>query len=358
MAGLSCDSYEVAAFRWVSIAGTLGLVASVTLLLLSVCSRQKRAVLGRLVIGLALADTSAILVTFVPVWVERGSFFVYPSVPWCEGYVFTTLSLFMWSELLSASISIAVLLALLGRVQSLERMRWAPVLTLPVAFLINSVSLLPDAAARTLNNPDRMPNGLSLDCEASRSTYVTYAVALGIVLVLVSGITVYSFVRIKRRSPESSAWRAFSCGRRYWLAFLLTYAVKVLAPTHWSKSRDERTNYTCESWTWVFLADSCVMLNGFFNLVAYRGLNFKLSHHRAVVFSSFTPTTAIEPQDLTELPQRRALQTSDPTEEPEDPWLMLWGDEEAHSEARSGSMASLSSLSSQGSHSPRDAAGS
>lgn len=330
-------------------------MSSVALLLLSVFSRQKRAVLGRLVIGLAVADTSANLVIFVPCWLEQGSFFVYPSVQWCEGYVFTIFSLVTWSELLSASINIAVLLALLGRVQSLERMRWAPVLTLPVAFLFNSVSLF--HPARRLDDPTRMPNGLYLDCQPSKWTYLTIAVALGIVFVLVSAITVYSFVRIKRHSPESSAWRAFTCGRRYWLAFLLTYAVKALALPRTAENRDERLHGTCEDWTWTFLADGCIFLNGFFNLVAYQGLNFKLSYHRAVVFSSYTPTSATESIDSTELPQRRALRTSAPTEEPVDPWLMLWGDKEAHREAHTGSMASLTS-SSQGSNSPSDGAGS
>lgn len=321
---MQCPMSENLAFGLVSVSACVGVASSLVLLVVSLTGGQRRAVLSRLVTGLAVADLLTNLWVFVPSWLEQRHFFVFPAVRWCGGWSYVSFVLIMWSDLIAASIALSVLLALMAWAESVERMRWAPLAALPLALLINCGQLLSPAHAQ--DDSRHMPNGLRLDCKPSPGSYSIFLTALmGSLFLVMTGAAV-GFLKLRRSAPESAAKRAFSCARRYLLAFAMTWLGKACSlPT--LTQQDTSARMTCDQWALTFVADAFIFLGGFWNLLAYHGLNFKMSSHKVVTFrSSASLATGSGTPLRVMLPREPAL----------DPWLLLWGAEPGNEDPDAG----------------------
>lgn len=275
---MECNFEETLTFKSLTLTACLGLLSSAILLVVSLWRNKHRDVLGRLVAGLAVANIACNATVLIPSWIDQKRFFVFPSVTgWCTSWVYLTWSCIYWSELLSGAIAVAVLLAQQGWTRAVDRMRWAPVLLLPTAFLVN-VGLLANEATDQPDTP-QTPRDITLNCVPGQGSYYLFVAVLLLVLFTITGVTSYSLWQFWRTASPSVTKRAWNCCARYLAAFVMTWWAKCVSLIFTPASG---TELSCNQWAITFVSDCFVFLSGFWNLLAYTGLDFR---PRAVRFS-------------------------------------------------------------------------
>lgn len=260
----------------VSVAALIGIVGSSLLLLYSFCMRRKhhKSILGRMVACLALVDLTLNIWVLLPVWVYQGGIALSAAnfVPWCGPWIFVARLLSFWSMLLALSIALSVLMALLKRAIPIQIQKLSPLLCLPLAALLNLGFLIHPATPQGLSDPR------TSYCSAPEAD-MALTIELGVMFTIILFVHVFGVIWTWKHSPNSVVRRLYISARGFLLAFL---ASNVLGAITFPM---DAAGVSCTMQLALVCArDSFLLLNGFFNFLAFRGVAAQHSASGVVTF--------------------------------------------------------------------------
>lgn len=310
---MSCDGETWdwifdAANAVINTAGFIGMVSSTLLLYACLRRGSQQSILGRLVASLASVDLLVNLWFFVPSWIVNRSLVQEPVVHGCYWWWPVLRCLQLWSMALGAAIAFAILLAVLKLSSWLHFLRFAPIISLPVAALLGLGYMI---------NPQQYyyehVKGHHPHCGTNDDTSQTvFASELLVIVILIGGVHVIGLISVRKHSPLSVVKRAFRSASRFMAAFLAAWLpcfiyiiVTFISPTSADNS--------CAMLVLVRLQDLFSSLGGLFNYLAYKGVGFTESSQRVVAFE--------EVESLWTAPQPGA---SEQLAQGGDEWKMLW----------------------------------
>lgn len=306
----------------VDVSAGLGIVGSVTLLWL--CLRrhhaQRRSVLGRLVVFVALADLATGLWLFTPNLVANGIISVNPLhnfQEWCGYWIAGLRFLQFYSALLAASIALSIMFALLQLPHFVMCLRLAPGFIIPIAVALTVPYIATPAGYQyALLDPDCSPTQLS----ESIFEWFLIALIIGMTIILAIGLHV-----LRRWSPESVVKRAFFAAARFIIAFLTSWSIYCLQLLiDWSVPSED----PCLRWVLRY-GHRVYVLNGLFNLLAYRVVPVLEGEPRVVTFG------AAESFSGTERATSSGTGSSRRSRAPSH-WLMLYDEDEEEESSLAG----------------------
>lgn len=252
----------------IAAAGLLSMAASSLLFLLCIYGRSYRAILGRLVTVLAIADLATNCWIFIPNWIKNGSLHFDPSwVDNCAVWIGGVRLLQVWSIVLAASIAVAILLALWKWNTLLDKMRWAPVASVPLACALN-LGYLVAPSYKAQSDPYPFPY-----CESTNAAALIFAGELLGTFAVLGAVHIFGIIKMQEHSPGSVVRRAWQSASRYLLAFLATNACYVISVM--SKQFKFLALWSCTSWWWHNVRISFYVSAGLFNLLAFGGFTCK-----------------------------------------------------------------------------------
>lgn len=253
-------------FMAVNLSSCVGMVASAALLWLAVRNKQRKPLLQRLVLWIAVVDLVMNIENSVPKWVQHDKFDFWKdgsvhnvgSAPLCGLWMGTLRLLQLWSVLIAASIALAMLFAANRKHGLLKLLRHAPLLALPIALCLN--------ATYVVKLPPQTEVGERADCDPTGGVWgKVFAFELITVFLLIAAMHTAAYHHTRSCSPGSVTRRAFGDVTGFLFAFFLTWALPCL---------DIFVRHTFDpnpgcDWVRFQLQQITGDLSGLFNLIAY-----------------------------------------------------------------------------------------
>lgn len=298
---MECPLVSVSAAQTtMTVAGLVSMGASTVLLVRSRQDGRAQSVLGRLVTLLAVADLWCTLWLFVPNWLRNGSFTLNPCVEWCGVWLGGVRLLQVWSVVLSAAMTLAVLLVLMKKPVAVEALRCAGVATLPVAALLNIFYFIQPATLDT-SGPDYY-----CDSPTISKTFFEGTLCCSFLFVVVAFLR--GILQVRRDDPGAVTRRFFPAVSSYMLAFILSWGPYVLTRILLSLGVLEENS--CPHWYAQHVRDVCYVMNGVFNGLAFELTVWNLQARQVVTFGA-TETRSFQVQ-REEVPWHILLQPGRP----------------------------------------------
>lgn len=236
-------------------------------LLLRACLEEdKRSILGRLVMWMAVADLSVNTWTYVPCWIVNRTLFMTPVVPWCWLFAPVQRTLQLWSATLPSGVALAVLLALLKLPSLVKWMHFVPAASLPAAILLNVGVYMHSSSFQYMADGEPQAYCSFNYAGDDPPLFVIYSFGIEVLCIftVISATHLFGLWKLKKSAPGGVTRRAFNSASRFLLAFVAAWLASVVyaLTIFCNKWLNNECFHRCRTSLWPWVASSTTWLIG------------------------------------------------------------------------------------------------